>query len=107
MSYKMRLKTGDMVIVRAGKFKGQTGNIVKVDPKANTVTIEGINIVKRNYKPSQQRPQGGQVEITKPLPTSKVGLYDAAKKKASRVGIQIAKDGSRTRILKTSGKAVK
>jgi large subunit ribosomal protein L24 len=107
MSYKMKLKSGDTVIIRAGKFKGRTGKIIAVHPKDNKVTVEGINVVKRNYKPTQARPQGGQVELTKPLWTSKVALYDAAKKKASRVAMKVNKDGSKARVLKTSGKEVK
>lgn len=107
MSYKMKLKQGDTVIVRSGKFKGHTGKILSVQPKDNKVTVEGINVVKRNYKPSQQRPQGGQIEITKPLWTSKVALYDSAAKKASRVGIKLDKSGSKLRVLKSSGKEIK
>lgn len=107
MSYKMRLKTGDTVVVRSGKFKGRTGKILAVLPKDNKVTVEGINVVKRHYKPSQQRPQGGEVEITKPLWASKVGLYDAEGKKPSRTGIEIKKDGVKVRVYKTSGKEVK
>lgn len=107
MIYKMKLKKGDTVVVRSGKFKGHTGKIMAVHPKTNKVTVEGINVVKRNYKPSQQRPQGGQVELTKPLWASKVALYDAAKKKPSRVSMKLNKDGSKVRLLKTSNKEAK
>lgn len=107
VNYKIRLKKGDTVIVRSGKFKGRTGKIMAVHPKLNKVTVEGINVVKRHYKPSQVRPQGGEVEITRPLWVSKVGLHDAVKKKASRAGYKLNKDGSKVRVLKTSGKEVK
>ncbi len=70
--YKIRLKKGDTVIIRSGKFKGKTGKVMQVFPKQNKVTVEGINIVKRHRKPTAAKPQGGIDEITKPMWVSKV-----------------------------------
>ena len=105
--FKIRLNKGDKVIVRAGKYKGQTGKITAVHPKENKVTVEGINIVKKHVKPTQQHPQGAIVEITKPMWVSKVSIYEPTAKKASRIGYQIDKDGKKTRVFKTSGKEIK
>lgn len=105
--YKIRIKKGDTVMVRSGKYKGKTGKVLKVHPKLNKVTIEGINVVKRHRKPTQLNPQGGIVEITKPIWVSKVGLLDSAANKPSRVGYKLDKEGNKTRVLKTSGKEVK
>lgn len=105
--YKIRLKKGDSVMVRSGKFKGQTGKITAVHPSLNKVTVEGINIVKRAYKPTQARPQGGIVELTKPMWVSKLGLHDSVAKKPSRVAFKLNAKGEKTRILKTSGKEAK
>lgn len=103
----MRLKVGDTVMVRSGKNKGKTGKVITVHPKIDAVSVEGINVVKRHFKPSRQHPQGGIVEITKPLPVSKVGIYDSVKKKSSRIGYKIDKSGQKKRIIKTSGKEIK
>jgi large subunit ribosomal protein L24 len=105
--YKMRIKKGDMVMVRAGKFKGRTGKVLAVHPTENKVTVEGINIVKRHRKPTMIQPQGGIIEITKPIWASKVGLLDSSAKKPSRVGYKLNKDGAKVRVLKTSGKEIK
>ena len=105
--YKIRLKKGDSVMVRSGKFKGQTGKITAVHPSLNKVTVEGINIVKRAYKPTQTRPQGGIVELTKPMWVSKLGLLDSVAKKPTRVGYKTDTKGVKTRFLKSSGKEVK
>lgn len=105
--YKIRLKKGDTVMVRAGKYKGKTGKVIATHPSLNKVTVEGINIVKRSRKPTQARPQGGIDEITKPIWVSKVGLLDSASKKPSRIGMKIAANGTKTRVLKTSGKEIK
>ncbi len=105
--FKIRLKKGDTIMVRLGKYKGQTGKILATHPRENKVTVEGINIVKKHVKPSRANPQGGIVELTKPIAVSKVGIYDAASKKPSRIGYTIAKDGSKLRIMKTTGKEIK
>lgn len=105
--FKIRLKKGDTVIVRAGKYKGQTGKITAVHPKENKVTVEGINIVKKHVKPNQQNPQGAIVELTKPIWVSKVSIVEPTSKKASRIGFSIATDGTKTRVFKTTGKEIK
>ena len=105
--YKIRLKKDDTVVVRSGKYKGQTGKVVATHPTLNKVTVEGINIVKKHMKPNKQYPQGGIIPITKPIDVSKVGIFDASAKKASRIGFSIDKDGKKTRVMKTTGKEIK
>lgn len=105
--FKIRIKTGDTVMVRSGKFKGKTGKVLAVHPKDNKVTVEGINVVKRHRKPTQAQPQGGIIEKTSPIWVSKVGLLDSTAKKASRVGYKTDAKGSKIRVLKTSDKEVK
>lgn len=105
--YKIRLKKGDTVVVRAGKYKGKTGKITAVHPSLNKVTVEGINIVKKHQKPNRANPQGGIIELTKPIDVSKVGIQDPTSKKPSRIGYKLAKDGTKTRIYKSTGKEVK
>lgn len=105
--YKIRIKKGDMVMVRSGKYKGKSGKVLQVHPKENKVTVEGINVAKRHRKPTQQQPQGGIFEITKPIWVSKVGLLDNTAKKPSRVGYKTDAKGGKIRFLKTSGKEVK
>jgi large subunit ribosomal protein L24 len=104
---KIRLKLGDLVAVRVGKDKGKTGKIVAVHPRENKVTVEGINIIKKATKPNKAYPQGGIVEITKPILVSKVGIVDPSTKKPSRIGFKIDKDGAKTRVFKSSGKEIK
>lgn len=105
--FKIRLKKGDTVVVRAGKYKGKTGVVQQTHPKDNTVTVEGINIVKKHQKPNKQYPQGGIIEITKPIDVSKVGLQDPTTKKATRIGYKVSKDGAKVRVAKSSGKEIK
>ena len=105
--YKIRLKKDDVVMVRAGKYKGRTGKVLAVHPTLNKVTVEGINIVKKHRKPTRTQPQGGIIELTQPIWVGKVGLLDSAAKKPTRVSYKISKDGAKTRVAKTSGKELK
>ena len=105
--FKIRLKVGDTVMVRTGKYKGQTGKITQVHPALNKVSVEGINIVKRHVKPNRQHPQGSIIEITRPIWVSKVGVIDAATKRPARIVYKLAKDGSKTRVYAGTSKEVK
>lgn len=105
--YKIRLKKGDLVVVRAGKYKGQTGKITATHPSQNKVTVTGINIVKKHVKPNQQHPQGAIVELTKPIWVSKVSIVEPTTKKASRIGYKFDAKGVKTRIYKSSAKEIK
>ncbi len=102
----IRIKKGDTVIVRAGKYKGKTGKVIATHPSTNEVTVEGINIIKRHMKPNKSYPQGGIIEITKPIDISKVGIYEPTLKKASRIRY-IDKDGVKVRVYSASGKEIK
>ena len=105
--YKIRLKKDDNVVVLSGKYKGQTGKIVATHPDENKVTVEGINVIKKAVKPNQKYPQGGIIEITKPIWVSKVGLVEPTSKKPSKVGYTTDKTGKKVRVYKRTGKEVK
>ena len=105
--YKIRLKKGDTVVVRSGKYKGQTGKVTATHPALNQVTVEGINIVKKHVKPSQTHPQGAIVELTKPIWVSKVSIVEPASKKPSRIGYKLDAQGKKVRIFKKGGKEIK
>src|SRR5215471_1983874 len=104
--YKIRLKKDDLVVVRSGKYKGQTGKVLATHPQENKVTVEGVNIVKKHVKPNRANPQGGIVELTKPIWVSKVGLIDPATKKPTRIGYTV-EEGTKKRVYKGSGKEIK
>ncbi len=104
--FKIRLKKDDTVMVRAGKYKGKSGKVLATHPSENKVTVEGINIVKKHQKPNREHPQGGILEITKPIWVSKVSIVDPSTKKPSRIGYKFNADGKKTRIFKQSGREI-
>ena len=109
----MQIKTGDTVVVIAGKNKftkdkkgnivPTTGKVLKVYPDANKVLVEGVNMVKKHQKPTQANQKGGIVEIEAPIDASNVMLYDPKAKKGVRVGIKIDEKGNKIRVSKKSG----
>ena len=56
MNKKFKIKTGDSVIIIAGKDKGKTGNVSSVLKANDRVIVEGVNIVKRHRKATQESP---------------------------------------------------
>lgn len=99
----MKIKQNDTVRVMTGKFKGKIAKVVKVYPKTNKIALEGINIIKRNVKPSQLNPQGGTKEVHTPIAISNVALVVDSKQATSRVGFDIRSDGSKVRIARQAG----
>jgi large subunit ribosomal protein L24 len=106
--YKIKLKKGDMVVVRSGKYKGKSGKVIATHPRLNKVTVDGVNIVKKHLKPTKANPQGGITPVTQPIWVSKLGIADPSNKtKPSKIGYKFDKSGKKIRIAKTSGKELK
>ena len=101
----MFIKKGDKVVVITGKDKGKVGIVKIALPKKDQVVVEGVNIVKKHTKSSQDAPQGGRIEFEATIHVSNVMLQDPEKKKPTRVGFEI-KDGKKVRISKKSGKQI-
>jgi large subunit ribosomal protein L24 len=102
----MKIKTGDTVKVISGHYKGTVSEVKAVDPKKNTVIVEGVNMIKKSLKPNQQNPEGGVVEKEAPIDASNIMLYDKKSKSVSRVGYKLDGD-KKTRVFKKSGNEIK
>lgn len=72
MSTKFQLKTGDVVIVTAGKDKGKQGKILQAFPKLNRVVVEGVRLTKRHLRTRKEGEKGQIVEISMPIHASNV-----------------------------------
>ncbi len=69
---KANIKKGDVVVVLAGSDKGKKGKVLRVDRKAGRVTVEGVNVQKKTMRRSQERPQGGIMDVEGPVDISNV-----------------------------------
>lgn len=102
-----KIKTGDNVIVIAGKDKGQTGRVLKVIPKLKRVLVEGVNMVKKHVKPNPNKnEQGGIITREASIDWSNVALENPATKKADRVGIKTLNDGTKVRYFKSNNEVI-
>ena len=97
----MKLKTGDKVVVIAGKDKGKEGTITKVLRNENKVVVEGINVAKKHIKPNGQT-AGSIQDIELPINASNVMIIDPKTKKPSRIGHTTDKNGKKIRVSKKS-----
>ena len=102
----LRIKRDDKVILISGKDKGKTGKVIKVFPALRTVIIENINLVKKAVKKSDQYPNGGFIEVEKPIQMSNVMLLDPKLNKPTRTKMNTLKDGSKVRVSVKSGETI-
>ena len=104
----LKVRSGDEVQVMAGKDRGKSGRILRVELANERVFVEGLNMVKRHMRPQQvadtQRGQtvGGVIEREGPIHVSNVMMLDPKDHKPTRVGIE-REDGKRYRVAKRSG----
>ena len=85
----MHVRTGDEVLVIAGRNKGQRGKITRAIPDENRVVIQNVNIVKKHMKARGPRQRGGIIEVEAPLHASNVMLICPNCGKADRTGHRI------------------
>jgi large subunit ribosomal protein L24 len=82
-----KMKVNDEVVVLAGKDKGKTGTVLRVNKKTETVLIKGINMVKKCLKASNENPTGGIIDVERPIHISNVSMISPKTKKPTRVRI--------------------
>jgi len=101
MNKKFKIKTGDTVIIITGKDKGKTGNVISVSKSDDRAIVEGINIVKRHRKATQESP--GKIEEKEAsIHISNIAHLDPESGKATRIKYEF-KDGVKKRLSVLSG----
>jgi large subunit ribosomal protein L24 len=100
-----KFRKGDDVVVLTGRDKGKTGSILKVMPKDERLIVQGVNMVKRHTRPTQNNP-GGIVEKEATIHVSNVGIADPDSGKASRVGFKMLEDNRKVRVARRSGEMI-
>ena len=101
----MNFKTGDKVVVIAGKDKGKEGLIKKILRADNKVVVEGVNMIKKHIKPNGQT-AGSIEEMEAPIHASNVMIIDPKTKKGTRIGHTVDKNGKKIRISKKSNESL-
>ncbi|GGA53768.1 50S ribosomal protein L24 [Kroppenstedtia guangzhouensis] len=117
---KLHVKKGDTVIVmrgkdaptrdKNGKMIYTKGRVLKVYPAERRALVEGVNMVKKHSRPSQDNPQGGIIEQEAPIHISNLMLEDPKTKEPTRVGYKFieGKGGKQTKVryAKKSGEVI-
>ncbi len=102
-----KIRSGDQVIVIAGRDKGKRG-VVSLRKDDSHVVVDDINLVKKHAKPNPlKNTTGGIVEKTMPIHQSNIAIFNGTSGKADRVGIKVLADGKRVRVYKSSGEEIK
>lgn len=104
-----RIKTGDIVIIIAGKSKGHVGKVLRV--AEDRVVVEGGNMVMKHVKANPQKPEhkGGIVATEAALHVSNVAHYNPNTKKADKVGFKFIESNgvsSKVRYFKSDNEII-
>lgn len=102
---KQNIRSGDTVMVIAGDDKGKTGTVISVELIKQRAIVEGVNIVKKHVKATQDA-EGGIQEMPAPIHLSNLSLIDPKSGEATRIGRKLV-DGKSVRYSKKSGNIIK
>jgi large subunit ribosomal protein L24 len=100
-----KIKKGDRVVVLAGRDKGRSGEVVRVQPKEARAIVRGVNKVKRHQKQTA-KVEGGIITKEAPIHLSNLAIADPKNGKPTRVGFKILTDGRKVRFAKRSGELI-
>lgn len=99
----LNVKTGDRVIVTAGKDKGKIGNVKKTNPSESKVVVEGANLVTKAQKANPMAGvQGGLIKLEAPLDASNVMIVCPSCEKPTRIKHDVV-EGKKIRVCKKCG----
>lgn len=97
MSYK--IKKGDTVKVTSGDDKGKTGKVLRISDEGRVV-VEGINMVWKHMRKSQQHPQGARIQKEATVSIASVMVICQSCGKPARIGMKFLDSGDKVRICK-------
>ena len=96
----MKLKTGDTVMVVAGKDVGTQAKIAKVFPAENRIIVEGVATAKRHQRPTGQTMQGGIIDKDMPINASNVMIMCPDCDLPTKIGFRFDDDGNKYRVCR-------
>ena len=92
---KFHVKKGDEVEVISGNFKGSSGKILEVIPSKQRVLVEGVRIIKKHLRKSEDNPQGKIAEREGPIHISNVKLVQREKKSEKKTKTKPTKEAEK------------
>jgi len=91
---KTHVKKNDLVVVLCGNARGKRGKILAVNPRKGRVVVEGVRIMKKAVRKSQDHPQGGFVKREVPIHISNVMIAEAYDRRPNRAKEKAAPSGA-------------
>ena len=81
---KYKFKRGDVVKAIAGDEKGKSGKVLQFIPQKNRALVEGLNMMKKHMRATEESPEGGIVEREAPIHVSNLTLVSSDSKAAKK-----------------------
>jgi len=100
----MKIKKGDNVQIISGNDVGKSGRVIKVFPSANKIIVEGLNMVKKHARPTQENPQGAILEKEMSVHISNAMYLNGDK--IGRIGVKRLDNGAKARFLKSTNENI-
>ena len=100
---KLHVRKGDNVEVISGNFKGSSGKVLEVIARKQRVLIEGVRMIKRHLKKSQDNPQGKIAEREGPIHISNVKVLEHGERAAKGKGKAKKKKATKEKAPKGKG----
>ena len=88
----MHVKKNDMVVVLCGEEKGKVGKVLHVYPEKLRVLIEGVNVMTKAMRKSQDNPKGGIASKEFPIAAAKVMLQEKFEARKKKRGVTATQD---------------
>jgi len=101
-----KIKRGDIVQVIQGADKGKKGKVITIFTKKGRALVEGIKLVKKHKRRTQQDQQGGVVSIESPIVLSKLAPFCKTCNRPARVKFSLLKDGTKTKVCKKCNEVI-
>jgi large subunit ribosomal protein L24 len=98
-----RVKRDDQVVVISGKDRGKKAKVRRIFPDERKVIVEGLNLIKKATRKSQENPNGAIVSKESRLPLDRVMPVCPKCNTGVRVGFKVANDGSKSRVCRKCG----
>jgi large subunit ribosomal protein L24 len=103
---KIHVRKGDTVLVLSGKDAGRKGKVVRTLPTSSRIVVEGVNMIKKHMRPTQQVMQGGIINQEAPLHSAKVMLVCSRCGKPTRSVAKTLSNGNVVRACRSCGEVL-
>lgn len=102
----LKIRRGDIVQVTKGRDKGKKGKVLKLFLAEKRAIVEGINLLKKHKRKTQQDQQGGIVSIEAPISISNLALLCKSCNHPTRVGFKVLADGTKSKFCRACNEAL-